>query len=191
MGVQQRTLPCYGACARGWCETIVSSSQGKSISNEAGSRNLCSAWTLSVAMINCALKIARLLRSPRAPCRDGLWLVGWWVLRIWEPTSRLWPPPFCGRSLRSTALPRPSQVLYSGSHPRSMIWAYHQGPTLIIVRRCLFTTCFYPLLCSCMWLISTVLIARKHESIPTQQFNWGLHQLGLTWWAVLGVSCMF
>ena len=43
-GMQQQTLLCCGACARGWCATIVSSRQGKSVSNEAGSRSLCGCW---------------------------------------------------------------------------------------------------------------------------------------------------
>ena len=39
--------------------------------------------------------------------------------------------------------------------------------------------------------ITGTLFVRKHDSVPTNKSTRVIHQLGLTWWAVLRVSCYF
>ena len=71
---QLQTLPYCRAYARGWCATMVTSRQGKSISKEAGSRSLCRCLDLVGG-------------------RDQLHLVDSWAVEVTQSTlqRRLWP----------------------------------------------------------------------------------------------------
>ena len=121
-------LPCAGgqlwsplyrrACARGWCATMVSSRQGMSVSKEAskeaGSVSLHGCLDIGGSNDQLHLKIARLLRSPRAPLQRRLWPEGWWRLRICSLPLGPCQLPSCGCSF--SALPC---SLSSGQRPHS------------------------------------------------------------------------
>ena len=90
---------------RGWCSAMVSSRQSKSISKAAVSRKSSQVLGLGVASDQLCLKLARLLRSPRAFCRN---VCGWEAGEDWRFGSPPLGSSFCP-PLR--ALPRLLQAL--------------------------------------------------------------------------------
>ena len=195
-------LPCAGgqlwsplyrrACARGWCATMVSSRQGMSVSKEAskeaGSVSLHGCLDIGGSNDQLHLKIARLLRSPRAPLQRRLWPEGWWRLRIWEPTSRALPAPILWVLLLCSAmlsLLRSTPPLPCSDHAHAK-WCgtVTRDPTLFIARKCPFTMCFHPpnpFAAACNSYHPSCLSVNTTQFPPNNSTK-VIRQLGLTWW---------
>ena len=156
---------------------MVSWRQGKRISKAAGSRSLHGCLDLDGSSDQLSLVDSWAVEVTRSALQKRLWPVGWWGLKIWEPTSGLLLPP--------SPAGAPSSPVGTLSQPQSMTpptpsehahtacpGTVTKGPTLVVTKRCPFTICFPPLILSiCVWLLSSVLFTHKHDSIPTLQVN--------------------
>ena len=110
---------------------MVSSRQGKSISKAAGSRSLRRRLDLDCSSDQLHLVDSWAVEVTQSPLQKRLWLVSWWGLKIWEPTSGLQSSPPAGPASSpagalSPPVNSPSQALWL--HPRCVPRYCHQVP---------------------------------------------------------------
>ena len=112
---------------RGWCSAMVSSRQSKSISKAAVSRKSSQVLGLGVASDQLCLKLARLLRSPRAFCRNVCGQEAGEDWRFGSPPlgSSSCPPP---RALLCLLIAL--SLLRSTPHPHTLIMTMPRALTL-------------------------------------------------------------
>ena len=154
---------------------MASSRQGKSVSKAAGSRSLRGCLDLGSSRDHLHLIDSRAVGVTQSVLQKRLWPVGWWGLKIWEPTSGLLLLPPCGRSFfscgcslssRQPPLPRTlnmptlrALVLSPSANPYCdqdvSIYNVSPPPNPLQLQR----------------LLSIVLFACKHGLVPTEQVN--------------------